>query len=106
MKDPSLAVDPTLTIEYQKLFTAASRYREVCLPLLLIVLALLPCSCALPACFPTITYLALNQESEPFPTLHTSASPQTLYCTTLASCSDVRQVCPHSSSSQKGEHAV
>ena len=29
MKDPSLAVDPTLTIEYQKLFTAASRYREV-----------------------------------------------------------------------------
>ncbi|CAK0783416.1 hypothetical protein CVIRNUC_006615 [Coccomyxa viridis] len=29
MKDPSLAVDPTLTTEYQKLFTAASRYREV-----------------------------------------------------------------------------
>ena len=29
MKDHSLAVDPTLTIEYQKLFTAASKYREV-----------------------------------------------------------------------------
>ena len=29
MKDHNLAVDPTLTIEYQKLFTAASKYREV-----------------------------------------------------------------------------
>ena len=30
MKDPNLAVDPTLTIEYQKLYTAASKVREVC----------------------------------------------------------------------------
>ncbi len=29
MKDPTLAVDPTMTIEYQKLFTAASKFREV-----------------------------------------------------------------------------
>ena len=29
MKDPSLAVDPTMTIEYQKLFTTASKVREV-----------------------------------------------------------------------------
>ena len=29
MKDHNLAVDPTLTIEYQQLFTAASKYREV-----------------------------------------------------------------------------
>ncbi len=29
MKDHTLAVDPTLTIEYQKLFTAASKCREV-----------------------------------------------------------------------------
>ena len=29
MKDPNLAVDPTMTIEYQKLFTAASNFREV-----------------------------------------------------------------------------
>ena len=29
MQDPSLAVDPTMTIEYQKLFTAASKFREV-----------------------------------------------------------------------------
>ncbi len=29
MKDPSLAADPTMTIEYQKLFTEASKVREV-----------------------------------------------------------------------------
>ncbi|CAL5220662.1 g2708 [Coccomyxa viridis] len=29
MKDPNLAVDPTMTIEYQKLFTAASNFREL-----------------------------------------------------------------------------
>lgn len=29
MKDPNLAIDSTMTIEYQKLFTAASKFREV-----------------------------------------------------------------------------
>ena len=63
MKDPSLAVDPTLTIEFQKLFTAASRYREVCLPFVRIGVTMLPRSCALPACFPTLAYSVLDPDS-------------------------------------------
>lgn len=62
MKDPSLAVDPTLTTEYQKLFTAASRYREVCSPVVRIGVTMLPCSCAAPACVPSLASSVLNPD--------------------------------------------
>ena len=62
MKNPSLAVDPTLTIEYQKLFTAASRYREVRSPSVPTGPTMLPCSCALPARSNTLAYSGLNPD--------------------------------------------
>ena len=88
MKDPSLAVDPTLTIEYQKLFTAASRYREV-----FAFRASSSHNAAMLMCIacPLSNTRLLRTHSSILIILLISCSPQTLYCRVLDSI--VKQEC-------------